>query len=283
MHYIYLDEAGCTLRAFNDPDQPIFILGGLAVGDKKWNGTLTKYEEIIQDYFNGNLPENFELHSYELLSPHGDGPFENHNRDARNKLALDLLNILKEKSLYSLLLSIDKAKIQNVDIERIRNREHIELRTPYLLSFDNAITLVDSFISSRSRTARGMFIIDEKDSLKSEIESITKHRRFHPTKAKRTKRIVEFTNPIDSHKNPMIQLADLICFVSKKFLGIENDYHNNYPNAAKKFFKEAYSIVDERLYRKTFVNETGRYQNAFNDFMNEVHSPPKQGWRNRYN
>ncbi len=34
MHFYYLDEAGCTGEDLNNPEQPIFVLGGLNVRDE---------------------------------------------------------------------------------------------------------------------------------------------------------------------------------------------------------------------------------------------------------
>ena len=35
--------------------------------------------------------------------------------------------------------------------------------------------------------------------------------------------------------------------LAKKYLGIENGYHDAYPRPAKEFFRELYSIIDDRL------------------------------------
>jgi len=73
MHFFYLDEAGCNLRDLQNDEAPIFVLGGIIVKDKGWNKTHGDFETIINRYFNNAVPDNFELHSHELLSPNGDG------------------------------------------------------------------------------------------------------------------------------------------------------------------------------------------------------------------
>ncbi len=79
----------------------------------------------------------------------------------------------------------------------------------------------------------------------------------------------------------MVQLSDLVCFVTKKYLGIENGYHNNYPKEAKDFYRELYKIVDDRLIRKTIVPEEGRHSDAFNEFILAITSRPKNGWKTK--
>ncbi|MEI6639470.1 MAG: DUF3800 domain-containing protein [Chlorobium sp.] len=34
MHFYYLDEVGCTGEDLNNPEQPIFVLGGLSIRDE---------------------------------------------------------------------------------------------------------------------------------------------------------------------------------------------------------------------------------------------------------
>jgi hypothetical protein len=228
------------------------------------------------------VPDNFELHSHELLSPNGDGHFEGHDRARRNKLAKDLLTLLQTRGHQVFLHAIDKNRLHAYNVAPIRNKEHVELKTPYLLCYDNGITTIEWFVKERlGSTARAMVIIDEKDGLKTEIEELTKHRRFHPTKTKRVKWISEFSYPIDSKKNPMVQLSDLVCFTTKKYLGIENGYHDAYPKAAKDFFRDLYLIIDDRLIKKGIVPEEGRYAQTFNDFMRDVTPKPRNGWKTR--
>tara|TARA_R110000744_G_scaffold380451_1_gene501286 strand:- start:4048 stop:4902 length:855 start_codon:yes stop_codon:yes gene_type:complete len=282
MHFFYIDEAGCNLRDLVNPESPIFTLGGIVVKDKGWNRTHQAFEVIVSDYFGGAIPANFELHSHELLSPNGDGFFAGHARDRRNQLALDILNLLVTRGHQVFLHAIDKANLNGYNTVPIRNKDHVELKTPYLLAYDNAITTIEWFVKVRlGSTARGMVIIDDKDAIKAEIETLTKHRRFNPTRAKRVKWISEFSYPIDSRKNPMVQMSDLVCFASKKYLEIENGYRNAYPSAAKDFFRELYRIIDERLVKKGIVPETGRYAVDFNDFMSDIISKPNRGWKTR--
>jgi hypothetical protein len=35
MHFFYLDETGCTGPDLENPEQPIFVLGGISVSDDR--------------------------------------------------------------------------------------------------------------------------------------------------------------------------------------------------------------------------------------------------------
>ncbi|MFH6767473.1 DUF3800 domain-containing protein [Gaetbulibacter aquiaggeris] len=282
MHFFYIDEAGCNLRDLTNTESPIFTLGGIIVKDKGWNKTHTEYEKIVNAYFDNSIPENFELHSHELLSPNGDGFFENHDRARRNKFAIDILNLLVDRGHQTFLHAVHKERLNLYNTSSIRDKDHVELKTPYLLAYENSISMIEWYVKVRlGSTARGMVIIDEKDSIKTEIEGLTKHRRFHPTKSKRIKWISEFSYPIDSRKNPMVQISDLVCFSAKKYLEIENGYRDGYPSAAKDFYRDLYRIIDERLIKKTPVPEEGRYSGGFNTFINNITAKPARGWDSR--
>ena len=180
------------------------------------------------------------------------------------------------------LLAIDKSKMKAADTSGIKGKEHIELTTPYLLCYDNAITLIEKYTKEKlGSTARAMVIIDQKDALRREIEAHTKLRRFHKVAIRRIKWIAEFSYPVDSKKNPMVQLSDLVCFTAKKYLGIENGYYDNYRPEAKNFYRQLYSILDERKIRQGHVPEEGRYAEEFNMYMGYVSSKPKTGWKTR--
>lgn len=91
MHFFYLDESGDTGANLADQHQPIFVLGGISVRDEGWSTTQEHLAQIVSDYFGGNTPDGFELHSKELLCPAGDGPFAGHELQRRCDFALRLL------------------------------------------------------------------------------------------------------------------------------------------------------------------------------------------------
>jgi len=282
MHFFYIDESGCNLRDLTNPESPVFVLGGLVVKDKGWNKTHSEYEKLVSGYFQGTLPCNFELHSHELLSPKGAGVFADHPRENRLKLVMDVLKLVADRGHHFCLLPIEKRQLLAYEVSRIRNKENVELKLPYLLCYDNIIDTIEAFIrDERGQSARGMVIIDEKDAIKKEIEALTKFRRFHPVASKRIKWISEFSYPIDSKKNPMIQISDLACFITKKFYGIEKGYHDAYPQAAKVFYRDAYLLIHERLIKNGYTQEVGKYSEYYNAFMDDVVPKPGYGWKKK--
>lgn len=280
MHFYYLDEAGCTGCDLSNQEQPIFVLGGISVRDEGWNATQEAMAAIIREYFENKIPQNFELHTEELLSPNGDGPFSGHDRERRNNLAKDILGMLANRSHDVHLYAIDKAKLNS---RTCRIAMSYDTRTPYHLAYDYLITYINWFVKNKlGRSARGMLIIDAKEQYRADIERITQVRRFEGAAANRVKWIVEFSYPVDSQKNPMVQLSDLVVFCAKKFLEIDNGYRNTYSSEAKKFYAECYALIHDRIRRQRLVDRKGRDMNQMNDFLRKIQSKPVGLWKRRY-
>jgi hypothetical protein len=74
MHFFYLDETGCTGADLGNVEQPIFVIGGVSVSDDRWRKTTNAVEAEVSTFFQGKIPEKFELHAHELVA--GSGPFE---------------------------------------------------------------------------------------------------------------------------------------------------------------------------------------------------------------
>lgn len=280
MHFYYLDEAGCTGCDLSNQEQPIFVLGGISVRDEGWNATQEAVTAIIEEYFNSSIPQNFELHAEHLLSPNGDGPFSGHERNRRNNLAKNILGLLADRSHDVHLYAIDKATLNSSSCSV---RMSYSTRTPYLLAYDYLITYINWFLRNQlGSSARGMLIIDAKEQFHSDIERISQMRRFVGPAVHRVKWIVEFSYPVDSQKNPMVQLSDLVVFCAKKFLEIDNGYRNAYPQDAKRFYAECYALIHDRIRRKDIVDRQGRGMDAMNGFLREIQSKSVGQWKRRY-
>jgi len=280
MHFYYLDEAGCTGCDLNNGEQPTFVLGGISVRDEGWNRTQQDLAEIVGAYFGGNVPDDFELHANELLSPNGEGPFQGHERAARNALALQVLGLLESRRHDVHLIALDKARIANSGaIDGLG----YDCKIPYLVWYDYLVTYINWFVKEKlGRSARGMIILDAKPEFLENIEQITSARRFQGTTASRVKWVVEFSYPVDSRKNPMVQLSDLIVFCSKKFLEVEEGYRPNWSDQAKQFFAKCYDLIDSRFQRKGIVERDGRAFRQLNEYLETIRALPVGQWRRRY-
>ncbi len=282
MHFYYIDETGCNGRDLTQAQQPIFVAGGLILRDEGWNKTHTEFQKIISAYFENNVPANFEFHTQDLFSNNGTGHFEGHSRENRNQLINDILDLVISRKHQYYYFGIDKAKLNAYDTTQVRDRDYVELKTPYLIAYDYLITAYEKYTKEKlGRSARAMVILDEKDSFIREIESITRFRRFESAVGKRVKWIVEFSFPVDSEKNTMIQISDLLLFLTRKYLEIENGYKDDFPADVKDIFRAFYRKVNARLIYKRIQTESGRNSNYYNDFIQGVCSLPSARWNSK--
>jgi hypothetical protein len=277
MHFFYLDESGCTGTDLTNQQQPIFVLGGVSIRDESWRGMQEAFQRVIANYFNGRIPEGFELHAGELLSPDGDGPFAGHERERRNGLTLAILNLLEKNSHHVHFIALSKQRMAAA------NYGEAWARVPYILAFDYMTTYVNWLVRSKlGRSARGMIIFDEKEQFSDDIERISRIRRFAGAAVHRVKFIVEFAYPIDSFKNPMIQVSDVITFCVRKFLEVEEGFHAGWPQGGKEFFARCYDKIDARVRRKDLVERREPGSTGLNDYVSAIRSRPVGNWRKRY-
>ena len=282
MHFFYLDEAGCTGADINPGQQPIFVLGGISVRDEGWVQTTREFEGVITQYFDPDpVPAGFELHTSELLSPNGEGFFEGHERERRNQLALDLLELIAQRSHHIHYVALSKAALH----EAAEGTEHdtFDCRVPYLLTFDYMTTVINDHVKSRlGRSARGIIIIDEKEQFEADVASITRFRRFEVVQAQRVKHVVEFSYSIDSRKHPMIQMSDLVVFCLKKFLHVDQIDENALPEPAKQFYGRCYDRIQPRLIRRTLMDQPGLHARRINPVVRAAAVLPRRLWRAHY-
>jgi hypothetical protein len=282
MHFFYLDEAGCTGEDLQNQEQPVFVAGGLIVRDEGWNKTKEVFAGIVRDYFDANVPAGFELHSHDLLSPNGQGFFEGHPRPRRLILIDKVLGLLESRSHHTFYFAINKAKLAGILGDELKTKAYLPRRAPYTIAYDYLISVAEWYTREKlGRSARGMVIVDTKDDYSGDISSVTQYRRVDAPAAQRVKWLTEFTYAVDSHKNPMVQISDLICFITKKYLEIEAGYRDNWPVEAKTFYRDLYAKVHDRLIKKEALGETGRNSDQYNKFVSDIAVIPARNFKQK--
>lgn len=282
MHFCYLDEAGCTGAKLDDKNQPIFVLGGICVDDGKWNGLRLEFDKIIDSYFDNKKPQGFELHASKLLSPNGEGVFEGHSDEKRLALASDILDLASSQH-HVHYIAISKEKLKESTAEPPEDF-FIDLNHPYCLGYNYMITYIEKFIrSGLGRTASAMIIVDEKKECESYISKITDYRRYAVPKIHRVKKITEFTHSIDSRKNQMVQISDLLVFCIKKFFTMETSTSCQWPDEIKNFYANSFDKIYSRVRYKGFIKREGRNTEWVNSLTEDARLTPQRNWKSKYN
>jgi hypothetical protein len=271
MHFFYLDESG---------DTGANLLGGLSVADKKWNNTKEALDQVIAAYFNGAVPANFELHATELLSPTGEGPFKGHAITDRLTLVHRLLGLLDDLGHYAHYFAIDKSKAAAFKCEFPAN---YNAKIPYVVAFDYLITYINWHVKENlGQSARGMLVLDEKPEHHDSIESIIHHRRFNVPSVQKVKWIVEFSYPVDSKKNPMIQLSDLVILCIRRFLEIELGHKPATPQIVKNFYAACFHRLSKRIKNKSIIQRKGKNLDKLTAYLEAIQAKPPIQWRKNY-
>jgi hypothetical protein len=148
MHFFYLDETGDTGTDLGNAEQPIFVLGGVTVRDKGWRITTDAVQNVITNFFNGAVPEDFELHAHELVRH--QGPFAERSQEDCNALALTLLDLIKKLSHRTHFVAIDKGLLS----EHADGEEHILLTARRRTSSPSTISFLIWNVSSAKNAER---------------------------------------------------------------------------------------------------------------------------------
>jgi Protein of unknown function (DUF3800) len=278
MHFFYLDETGCTGADLNSPEQPIFVLGGVSVSDDRWRTTTEAFNDAVSEFFNGAVPENFELHATQLNRC--EGPFQGRAQEECNAFThtlIDLVGTLKHNIHF---IAIDKARLAAA-----QEGQHavINCKIPYLLGFNYLISYIEAYVKGQlGKSARGMIILDEKDMYQSDIDRLTRYRRFEVPAVRRIKWIVEFSYPVDSVRHPLVQLSDVVIFHVRKFLECENGYREAWPEAAKNHFASCYEKICTRVHRSNLMNVPGAEEENAHAVLAASRSTHRLQWRRHY-
>ena len=278
MHFFYLDETGCTGADLNNGEQPIFVIGGISVTDEGWSTTNEHFRAAIDKFFGGSLPPDFELHAAELVN--GEGPFVGRSRDERNALAHTFLDIIAERKHAIHFVGIDKSQLAAAKIGR---HAVINCAVPYQLGFNYLITYIERYVrETLGRSARAMIILDQKELYQEQIDRLTHFRRYDVPSARKLKRIVEFSYPVNSTRHPMIQVSDLVIFLVRKFLECENGYRPEWTYEARNFYAACYAKIIARTRWTTLIKSDGIEEAPAHETLCECHSTHRRRWKGRY-
>jgi hypothetical protein len=246
LHFLYIDEAGNSGADLDCTQQPVFVMAGLLVSDEKWPRTKAAIQAKLSAFFEGMLPQNFELHASDLLSPNGAGPFAYLDRDTRNALALDLLNLITERSHSLLVVPIYKSSLAQRPVPPYEFG--FDWKHPWEFGFEMMLTMFEDFLRgpATGQSSAGLAIVDHEDQYVEFVRSHTSNRQAS-TGWRQVKKVVEIGYSATSHANPLIQLTDLVAFTYKKYLEIETPLATAWPQAAKDFFNQCKGSIWNRV------------------------------------
>lgn len=204
MFLLYTDESG----ALTDPNQPFFILSGIAVFDRKTHW-VEKDLIDISERFKPGAPFSIEFHG----SPMRSGREDWRNIDATSRItaAIDVLTLCKTHSLKIFAAVIDKRTMSGSDILES--------------AFEQVSSRFDMFLTRCYRKGdnqRGIMVLD-KSSTEIQIQNLSRIFKHNGHTWGKLKNFAEVPLFIDSKASKLMQLADLVAFALKRHFNDNDD------------------------------------------------------------
>jgi len=210
MHLIYLDESGNSGNNLADPQQPIFVLGALVVPEKKWKQIEHDLIEKIDAFFEGSVPENFEIHAHEIRNR--VGIFRDIDFEKCIEFRNELMQVAIDHELKFIYRSIAKKRYATW-LDRTFGKG-IAIN-PHIAAYPLVSQTINTYLRSLGDDELGILINDDNKEVVSDIERTTKILRADSSHLQ-LDRVIEKGFFIDSSKSHLLQLADLCTFHARK-------------------------------------------------------------------
>jgi uncharacterized protein DUF3800 len=272
VHLCYVDEAGSTGKNLKDKQQPIFVMAGVLVSDEKWRKTESEIRKVIKNAYEAALPSDFELHASELLAPEGEGPFVGWDRDRRNQLALDVLNLVEGRKHQVLLQVAHKKQVEATPSPG--EDFGFDWKDPWEIGFAAVLTMAEEFLRSNrtGRSSTGMVVIDHEPKYLEVVRTHSRERQL-ATGWRQVRKVMEVGYSAVSHANPMIQLVDVVAFTMKKWSESQAGYGGAWSPEAVAFYQKCHDLVWDRVEFKMLKFTKLKVPDEFVDYLKTIRSP----------
>lgn len=211
MYLMYADESGNTGTDYDNKEQPIFVLAGILVEDKKWH--------YINNYFNKKkieiLPilKDHEIHTNELFNSSKKSIF-NQFKWQDNFIVLEkLVDLITELDIEIQFIAIDKKHFKRSVYDNFKNSIKIE---PYIYSFGMMYDHVSDLLVQHNN--KGIIFLDDILTIPKTLHNI------YPILSQNNCTMIEEAMFLNSKNSNFIQIADIAAFYIEKYFSISKGY-----------------------------------------------------------
>lgn len=211
MYILYADESGNTGTDYDNKEQPIFVLGGLIVEDKKWhkiNAVFNREKIIISP-----LLEHIEIHANELFNSSKKSVFDKNDWKENLKIIEQLVDLILSLDISFQYIAIDKKLFKHSINNIFRNSIKID---PYVYAFGLLYNKISNYISYKKQ--KGLIFLDDILSIPEKLHTI------YPSLSKNNTAIIENAMFLKSKNTNFIQIADIYSFYVNKYFSIQRNY-----------------------------------------------------------
>lgn len=212
MHLIYFDESGNTGNNLSDDSQPIFLLCALAVPADRWQVIESDLTEARRAIYPDPIPDHFEMHGAEIISPGKECFFRGKPLEDRIALYQAWIDVAKKHSLKVFSRAIVKKRYARWLHDAFGAGVSIN---PHVAAFALLSQVVNQHLAGLNPHSLGILISDENKEVVKDIEKSIRALRFDDG-ALRLGNIIEKGFFIESHKSLLLQLCDLCTYSIRK-------------------------------------------------------------------
>ncbi len=211
MYLMYADESGNTGTDYDNKEQPIFVLAGVLIEDKKWHE--------INNYFNQKKVEilpilgNYEIHTNELFNSSKKSVFNQFDWKDNFKTLESLVNLILELDIRIQFIAIDKKHFKKSINDTFKNSIKIE---PYIYSFVMMYDFVSDILVKYNN--KGIIFLDNILTIPSTLHNI------YPILSQNNNTMIEEAMFLNSKNSNFIQIADIFAFYIEKHFSISKGY-----------------------------------------------------------
>lgn len=209
MFLAYMDECGNTGN-HPDPDQPIHFLGCLVVEDIRVRAFEQGVAEVAKKYFPDSAAHpRFEFHGVDMFG--GTGFFKT-SPQIRIDAAMDLIALATEHAATFGYVGVDKIKSYAND-------------HPHRICFTLMMEHLEGWLGRRDALA--LLVSDENHEVEQDIikdiDTFKKSSTRWGYRRVTIEHVIDSVHFVKSHNNPLIQVADLITYITLKAIMLKRD------------------------------------------------------------
>lgn len=233
MYLMYADESGSTGTDYDNKQQPIFVLAGILVEEKKWheiNNFFNKEKVKICELLKCN-----EIHTSEIFNPRRKSIFRHDDWSQNLVLLENLVNLISTLDLSAMYIAIDKKDFKRSVNAIFKNTLKVD---PYIYSFGMLYDNVSENLYRHHN--KGIIFLDDIITIPSQLHNI------YPILSKDNCTMIEEAIFVKSNCSNFIQIADVFAFYIEKYWSIKKGY-KNYGEIKNNHCIKMYSILESKI------------------------------------
>ena len=210
MYFLYADGSGQTLIKHNRHDNGLYILSGVIVHEQDWKVIEEDLTRLKRQTFPDLDPKSWELHAYDIWYNRGFFADETLN-----------LNFAKKQEIFANVLDLicnSRLTLLDVVIFKDRMNRIYNAPQPMRYSWTFLVERFEHFLRQRPKnTNNGLIFMDSSEKTsESEIKNIVMDVVRNENSQQRVEHVIEDIIFTKSHLRNMIQLADIVAYITHK-------------------------------------------------------------------